>query len=95
MSNTRRWTQIFKLLGNVSRQNIIRLLSDGQERNVSDIATEIKVSFTGTSKHLILLSHFYVLKADGKDGHVFYKINRSMPADIKKGIALFLGRKPN
>lgn len=86
----KRWTQIFKALANISRLRIIKLLSDGTERTVSDIAKEIHVSFKGTSKHLNLLHNLDVLKNDGKAGHVFYLLNDKMLSDLKSAVSLFL-----
>jgi DNA-binding transcriptional ArsR family regulator len=86
----KRWTQIFKALANLKRLSIIQLLSDGKERTVTEIAVSIHVSLPGTSKHLILLHNLDILKNDGKDGHVFYLLNDSLPSDIKKAINLFL-----
>ncbi len=54
------------------------------------IAKEIHVTFTGTSKHLILLHNLDVLKNDGKDGHVYYSLNVSMPKDARRAVGLLL-----
>ena len=90
MKGMKRWTQIFKALGNVSRLRIVKLLSDGQARNVSEIAREIHVTFKGTSRHLMILSNFDVLDRDGKDGHVYYSLHPNMSRDIKQALSLFL-----
>jgi DNA-binding transcriptional ArsR family regulator len=80
--------QIFKSLGNVSRVRIIKLLSDGVERTVSQIGREIHVTFKGTSRHLNLLYALDILKSEGKGGHVFYSLNQNMPRDARKVIDL-------
>ncbi len=86
----KRWTQIFKVLANINRLKIIKLLYDSQPMVVGDIASEIKVSFSGTSKHLILLHNLDILSNQGKDGHVFYSFNYDMPSDIKRAVQIFL-----
>jgi len=86
----KRWTQIFKALANINRLRIIRLLADGDERTVASVAREIHVTFKGTSQHLILLHNLDVLRNVGKAGHVFYSLNREMPADVKRAVDLML-----
>ena len=86
----KRWTQIFKALGNVNRLKIIRLLSERRRMHVSDISSEIGISFTATSRHLILLSNLDVLNSEGTEGHVFYFINPKMPPDLRRATNLFL-----
>jgi len=86
----KRWTQIFKVLANRKRLAIIKLLANGKEFTVSEIAPEIHVTFTGTSKHLILMRNLDVLESDGKAGHVYYSLNKNLPADLKAAIHLFI-----
>ena len=86
----KRWTQIFKAFANVNRLKIITLLADGRRLHVSDITRELRISFTATSRHLILLSNLNVLEADGKDGHVFYFLNPHLPNDLRKAIHLIV-----
>ena len=86
----KRWTQIFKALANINRLKIIKLLSDGRRLDVSDIAAEIGISFTATSKHLILLHNLDVLENKGAQGHVLYSLNRKMLSDVKGAVNLFL-----
>ncbi len=86
----RRWTQIFKVLANINRLKIIKLLADGGALSVSDIAAEIRISFNATSKHLILLNNLDVLESEGRQGHVFYTLNQKMLADTKRVVNLFI-----
>jgi len=86
----KRWTQIFKALANINRLKIIQLLYGRGRLTVSEIAHELDISFRATSKHLILLHGLDVLTSLGKDGHVFYDFNRSLPQDIKRIIDVFL-----
>jgi len=84
-----RWETIFKTLANVNRLKIIRLLSDKPKLNVSDISEHLKISFSATSRHLIILQRVDVLIAEGSAGHVFYSLNREMPKDFRFAVRLF------
>ncbi|MDO8601615.1 MAG: metalloregulator ArsR/SmtB family transcription factor [bacterium] len=84
------WTQIFKVLANYSRLKILKLLSDGEARSVSDIARDIHVTFRGTSRHLNLLYAMDLLTNDGHSGHVYYSLNKKMPADAKRAVELVI-----
>ena len=85
-----RWTIIFKALANINRLKIIKLLANGQKINVGDIAAELKISFTATSNHLIMLQKLEVLETEGMAGHVFYYLNPEVPRDFWAALKLFL-----
>ncbi|TAL49267.1 ArsR family transcriptional regulator [Patescibacteria group bacterium] len=85
----KRWTVVFKILGNINRLKIIDLLSDGQKMNVGDIAAALKISLTATSNHLVMLQKLDVLEVEGRAGHVFYYLNRKMPRDFSRALTLF------
>ena len=80
----KRWSIIFKVLGNINRLKIIKLLSGGSRLSVSEIASQLKISHKATSKHLITLHHLDVLHSVGSEGHVFYFLNSDMPHDFEK-----------
>ncbi len=86
---SKRWTIIFKALGNINRLRIIQLLAKGKTLTVSQIADELGISLKATSKHLIILQNLDVLDATGKLGHVFYSLSVQVPKDIKKVCNLF------
>lgn len=86
----KRWILIFKALSNINRLKIIKILSGGKNLTVSGISEKIGISLNATSKHLIILSNLDVLESQGKDGHVFYKLNPNLPRDIKRSISLFI-----
>ena len=86
----KKWAIVFKALANINRLKIVELLSNGRKMNVGDIAAALKISFTATSNHLVMLHKLDVLDADGKDGHVFYSLNVSMPQGFSKIIKLFI-----
>ena len=89
----KRWTIIFKALANVNRLKIIALLASGGSMIVSDIASEIDISFKSTSKHLIMLKNLGVLDSTGKEGHVHYSLQRNIPPDFRKTLTLFLNKR--
>ena len=84
----KRWSIIFKTLGNINRLKIIKLLSEGRQLSVSDIADDLKISQKAVSKHLIMMHNLDVLHNIGKDGHVFYFLNVNMPKDFEKVVKL-------
>lgn len=87
---SKRWVNIFKALGNINRIKIIQMLSAGQSLNVTDIAGKIKVSIKSTSRHLMILRNLELLDSEGKNGHVFYSINKNASADMMKAVKLFI-----
>ncbi len=86
----KRWILIFKILSNINRLKIIKLLANGKSLDVGNIADQIDISLNATSKHLIALNNLDILESEGRRGHVYYRFNRHLPADIKKSINLFL-----
>lgn len=86
---SKRWTIVFKALGNINRIRIIQMLFKGQSLNVTQIANELGISLKATSQHLIILQNLDVLEALGKQGHVYYSLNKGLPSDIKNTIKLF------
>ena len=85
---SKRWTIVFKALGNVNRIKIIQMLC-GQSLNVTQISKELGISLKATSQHLIILQNLNALEAEGKQGHVYYTLSKSLPGDIKNATKLF------
>ena len=79
----KRWVIIFRVLANINRLKIIKMLSDGRRMSVGDIADNLKISFKATSNHLAILKNLDVLEAQGEAGHVFYSLNSQMPSDFR------------
>lgn len=84
----KRWSIVFKTLGNINRLKIIKLLSGDKRLSVSAIAEEVGISQKAVSKHLIMLYNLEVLHNVGKDGHIFYFRNPTMPKDFSTVIKL-------
>ena len=89
-TNMKRWTVIFRALANINRLKIIKLLADGRNMSVTDIADDLRISFKGTSNHLALLKNLDVLEAQGAAGHVYYSLNRQLPKDFQRIIEIIL-----
>ena len=85
----KRWSIIFKALGNINRLKITVLLTKAGRMAVSDIAKKLKISVKSASKNLVLLQQLDVLESVGRSGHVYYEINHQMPADMRKTLKLF------
>ena len=86
----KRWTVVFRVLVNINRLKIIKMLADGHKMNVGDIAEDLNISFKATSNHLAILKNLDVLEAQGSAGHVFYSFNRQPPKDFQKIIEITL-----
>ncbi|OGZ71952.1 MAG: hypothetical protein A2908_02635 [Candidatus Staskawiczbacteria bacterium RIFCSPLOWO2_01_FULL_38_12b] len=86
---SKHWVNIFKALGNINRIKIITMLVSGKSMTVTEISQEIKVSLKSTSRHLFILKNMELLESEGKNGHVFYSINKNAPVDFKQAIKLF------
>lgn len=86
--STKRGATIFRALANENRLKIIKMLWDGREINVGDIASELRISLKATSNHLAILKNLDVLEARGTAGHVFYSVNKRMPDDFRRAIGV-------
>lgn len=67
--------EIFKLLSNPIRLQIIEILQQANEPvSVKDLTDQIKISAITLSPHLGRLRRLRVIKVVRKDGKVFYKL---------------------
>lgn len=86
--NVKRWVVVFRALANTNRLKIIRMLRDGRKMSVTDISSELRISFKATSNHLAMLRSLDVLEATGTEGRVLYSVNSGMPEDFYAAIGL-------
>lgn len=86
----KRWSIIFKALGNINRLKIVVLLSRQGRMAVGDIARELKISVKSTSKNLVFLQQLDILDNVGKHNHVYYNMNPNMPKDARAIIKTIL-----
>ena len=85
----KRWTIVFKVLGNVNRIKIIKMLAGGGKMSVTQISEKLNISLKSTSRHLSILQNLDLLESEGKDGFVFYYANKKIPVDFKRAVSLF------
>jgi len=57
--------------------------------SVTEISEKIGISLKSTSKNLIILQNLDILESEGKNNHVWYRLNQSLPKDIRRVISLF------
>ena len=79
-----------KGLANLSRLKIITVLSKSKEMAVNDIAAHIHVTLKGTSQHLQILASLGILDREGKNGHVFYALDKNMDPHIREFVERIL-----
>ena len=68
-----------KVFANRRRLAIVAYLKKTREAPVGRIATEIKLSFKATSKHLALLAGIGILEKDQRSLKIFYRLARQRP----------------
>jgi len=68
-----------KALANKRRLEIIRFIKTRKEAVVGDIASEIRLSFKSTSKHLGVLAGADILEREQKSVRGFYRLSSDMP----------------
>ena len=78
--------KIFKALANRRRLAILVNLKREREMTVGHIALRIKLSFTATSRHLVILERAGILEKEQRNKEVFYRI--AIPSQIFLGAFL-------
>jgi len=81
------YERILKALANRRRLAIVAFLKKKREATVGDIAEQIKLSFTSTSKHLNILSRTDILDKRQVGLEVYYFIGKSVPPVIVSVVA--------
>ncbi|OGY99407.1 MAG: hypothetical protein A2945_00945 [Candidatus Liptonbacteria bacterium RIFCSPLOWO2_01_FULL_52_25] len=79
--------RIFKGLANRRRLAIIQLLSKKKELPVAEIAREIHLSFTSTSKHLGMLRQLDILDRRQESLTVYYRLASPLPPVVRLVLA--------
>ncbi len=80
--------KIFKGLANRRRLAIIHILTKHKELPVAEIARRIHLSFTSTSKHLLMLHHLDIVERRQENLSVYYRLAESLPPAVKQVIAI-------
>ncbi len=76
--------KILKALANKRRISILKYLKSKGAASVGDIASQIKLSFKATSKHLMILSHADVIEKEQTGLTVIYSVPKTLHPLVKK-----------
>lgn len=79
-------TKISKAFSDNNRLKILEFLSDGQ-KNVTQVADNLKVEENLASHHLRVLADLGFLKNNKKGRQVFYRLNDKRFVDLVKNIS--------
>lgn len=77
-----------KALANIRRLSIVKYVKKENESNVGDIASEIKLSFAATSRHLNLLAAANILDREQRGLEMFYRISLGLSEPARRIISL-------
>jgi len=75
--------RILKALANKRRLTIVRYLNKEKEATVGDIASNIKLSFKATSKHLSVLYFADIVEKEQRSLQMFYKLPTNLHHLVK------------
>lgn len=81
-------TEVFKALGDPKRLEMIKLLSDDKQEDlsVSDLAEKLGISQPATSQHIKVLKNIGILEAHKRGFRVFYNVHKRQLAQHKAHI---------
>lgn len=82
--NDKSISAVFKILGDVNRYRIFRLLTEQPKLSVSDISQILKISLPLASQHIKILMHGGLLQKERAGKTVFTKLEHDNP--FVKGI---------
>ncbi len=74
-----RMAAAFKVLSNVNRYRIFRILSEQPKISVTTIAKILNISLPLASQHIKILSHANILKKERSGKHIFPKLDYANP----------------
>ncbi len=80
--------KILKALANKRRISILKYLNTKSAASVGDIASQIKLSFRATSKHLMILSHVDIVDKEQAGTTMIYSVSKTAHAFVKKVLEL-------
>ena len=80
--------RILKALANKRRLAILGFIKKEKEAPVGDIADEIKLSFTATSKHLSVLASADIVEKEQRSLQMFYHVAPGLPEAARRVISL-------
>ena len=77
-----------KALANKRRLAILKFLKKNKEASVSQIASEIKLSFKATSKHLWILLASDIIEKDQRSLYMIYTISQTLRPEARHIISI-------
>ena len=80
--------KIYKALANRRRLTIIKFLKYKKEASVSEIASNLRLSFRSTSRHLAILRGSDILDKEQKGALAFYSLNQKAHSAIRHLLTL-------
>ena len=86
--------KIVKAFANMRRLHIIQHLTKDGDASVSEVASEIRLSFKATSKHLRILSSAGILDRKQNSTTVFYFLQKPLHPITKKIVSLLPHSQP-
>ena len=86
--NEREFEKSLKALANRRRLAILAFLKKRKQASVGDIASEIKLSFRATSRHLGVLHNADILAREQQSLHMFYCIASDIPPPARAVVSL-------
>ena len=82
--NLRQWSTVFRGLANPYRLRIIALLQRNGSMSVSALTEALGITIKNTSRNLSIMQNLDILESEGRDGHVFYRLNHRLADDIRQ-----------
>lgn len=82
--NIKELERLLKALANRRRLAILKYLKKNREASVGEVASEIRLSFKATSKHLSILSAVDIIEKEQRSLQVFYRLSSSAPSVIRR-----------
>ncbi len=83
MYNVKKLERVLKALANKRRLAIVKYLKSEKEAPVGDIAANINLSFTATSKHLGVLLNADIVEKEQRSLQMWYSLSGSLPLVAK------------
>ncbi|MBI2592571.1 MAG: winged helix-turn-helix transcriptional regulator [Candidatus Colwellbacteria bacterium] len=80
--------RVLKALANRRRLAILKYLKQNREAAVGEIASEIKLSFKATSKHLRILDSLDIVERDQKSLQMFYRLAPNQKPAVRHILSL-------
>lgn len=75
---------VLRALNHKLRQQIIKIIANSEETNVTDLYVNLRIEQSVASQHLAILRKVYILITERKGKMIYYKINYDRITAIKQ-----------